>query len=591
MIGHLELMEEQVDNRLTQLDVFLDEAFAIRVHDPKRSVELAEAALEEARKLNAKAQIAKSLSHLALFYMILGKNQKSMDFAEEAIEFYTELGDERGVADAKYSIAGTLYKTDSYNLGLIYLQDCLQIYQAHNDFYNTARVLKAMGTIYEYFGDEKGAIKAYKESMEFGHRANETNMVSNAMNPLSGIYLNRGEIDLALEMIENAIIMKEVSGDKRGIAFSLYGRGKVFTKMKRFAEAERDLLDSINIHTETGERLGETMSYRKLGELYLEMGETRKALEVLNKGLDICKKHNLGLVRIHIYHVLYQVMKYDGNINEALKFLELFSEDREQLTKSRNAKIIESFEMLSRMEILEKEANQAREKAEIIESKNLELDSFFYRVSHDLKGPITSLISLDYLARLEIEDPKVVEWFDKYLKQVYHINHILDELMKIAKMTHGSHAKRLIDFEELISACIASYQHLANFEKVEFETSVTPGIQYESQWALVNTIIQNLVENGIKYARVDQERPLVKLSVTPDENQIVIVVEDNGIGMREEEGRSVFEKFYRAHKKVEGTGLGLYILQRAVETLGGQIDLESEVNSGSKFTIWLPINV
>src|SRR5690606_21301011 len=116
-----------------------------------------------------------------------------MKFSEEAIEYFDEMNDERGVADAKYNIAGIYYKTDNMHMGLSHLLECLFIYRKYENHYQIARTLKSVGTIYEYFGDEKKAIEAYEDAILAGEKVGDLNLISNAFNPLSGIYLNQND--------------------------------------------------------------------------------------------------------------------------------------------------------------------------------------------------------------------------------------------------------------------------------------------------------------------------------------------------------------------------------------------------------------
>jgi len=574
-----------IEEKVTHL---LDEAYALRVHSLARSVELAGKALELSRASNEPSLIAKSLNQLSLFYMIRGEYEEAIGLAEEAIKYFEELGDDRGIADAKYNIAGTLYKTDSFNLGLVHLIDCQKIYRKYDDQHNLARVQKSIGTIYEYFGDQKSAIKSYEEAIDSGVKANNLNLQSNAFNPLSGIYLNQGKVEKAMTLIEQAIAMKSQTGDTRGLAFSLYGRGKVYTQTGEYKKAEDDFLESNRIHEEMGEKLGLGMGYHKLGALFIESGEYEKAKDYLFKALDFSKSYKVAIIVFKAYYLLYTVFKKENNIEVALEYLEKFIDAKALVINEQTAKLIEGYDEISQMHSMELEAQSQKEKMNIIERKNQELDSFFHRVSHDLKGPITSLISLDAIIRDEVKDAGVLRFMDMGVDQVYRMNHILDELINLTRITHEDEAIQDINFEEIVKECLGSLKALPHFNQVAFESQVQPDMNFKAPWALINTIIQNLIENGIKYARVDQSNPFVKVNISKNDHEIIIVVDDNGVGMSKDTGKNIFEMFYRANKQVVGSGLGLYILNRAVEKLQGTVALDSEIERGSTFTITLP---
>lgn len=573
-----------------KIQSLLDKAYETRVNDLNTSIKLSNEALDISKEIEDKHYTAKCLSQLSLFHMIVGDFDLSINIAEEAIEYFKELDDERGIADAKYTIAGALYKTDNFNLGLSYLTDCLTTYRKVDDYHNQARVEKSIGTIYEYFGDQKSAIQSYKAAIESGEKANDLNLQSNAFNPLSGIYLNEGRVDEALELIKKSMEWKEKTQDTRGFAFALYGRGKIYTKTQKYKEAEKDLLDSIEIHEEMGEKLGQAMSYHKLGALYIQMERYDDAEEILIKTLAYSNKSNIILIKFKANWLLHQIAKLRGDYVSALKYLTQYVEEKESVINEKTAKVIESYEVLNKMQTLERKANAQKDKADIVEKKNIELDSFFYRISHDLKGPITAMMSLNYLAQQDVEDQKAKTYFTEYHNQANRINNILDELMKLTKLVYGSEARQQIDFKKITEECINSFHHIPTFAQIAFKTEIDENIEYKAEWALVNTIVQNLIENGIKYARLEENVPEIGVTIRDSTGQIQITVSDNGIGMSEDAQSKIFKMFYRANRKIEGTGLGLHILNRAIEKLNGKVELTSELGSGSTFKVFLPKN-
>ncbi len=576
--------------KIQQISDLLLDAYELRVSDLKGSIAMAERALELSKSIDYKEYIAKSYSYLSLFHMILGHQDESMTLAEKAIGHYSELGDERGIADAMYNIAGIYYKTNNFHSGLIYLIDCKAIYEKYGDYHNLSRVMKSLGTIYEYFGDEGNAITAYQEAVEYGKKAGDKNLQSNAYNPLSGIYLNSGQIEKAEEVIDQAVAMKTETGDVRGLAFSLYGRGKIHTKLGRFERAEKDLLEALDIHMRMGERLGTGMVHNKLGELYKKMGLLDKAKESIQHAIDLGQECQSVFIIFSAYHHLYLIAKMEGDILSALGYLETYLQEKESVINAQTHKIIEAYQAISEKQSLQREANVQREKAEIVERKNKELDSFFYRVSHDLKGPITSIIGLDHIVRENITDSESLKYFDVYKKQVFRINNILDELMKLSRMDHHESKKQVIDFDALIKDCVNSLAYLDNFQEVDISIDVDEKVVFESEWGVLNSIVQNLTENAIKYADMSKQKPQVSLDVFIQKGQLIIRCTDNGLGMDEETREHIFEMFYKANHTIGGSGVGMYILSRAVERLGGTVAVESELEKFTTFTVSLPPN-
>lgn len=223
----------------------------------------------------------------------------------------------------------------------------------------------------------------------------------------------------------------------------------------------------------------------------------------------------------------------------------------------------------------------------IIEDKNIELDSFFHRISHDLRGPISSLLGLSFLAKLDIKDEQALEYIEKQHQQVERLNNIITGLINLTKLSSTNLEKEKIDFEKMIDECIESSHALPNFSKISFKKEIQSDIEFYSEWTLVNAILQNLIENAIKYSK--EQSPYVYINIRFESAWVIIEVEDNGQGIHTTHQSKIFEMFYRATKNAEGTGLGLYILKRSVDRLKGTIEIKSEVGIGSTFMIKLPL--
>lgn len=249
--------------------------------------------------------------------------------------------------------------------------------------------------------------------------------------------------------------------------------------------------------------------------------------------------------------------------------------------KERTEELSKAYEQLQRT--LETNEKQTL----VIQNKNSELDSFFYRISHDLKGPISSALGLTMLGKLELKDNKhAVDLFEKLQIHLERMSNTINGLLKLARLNHGGLRTEKVDFDKMIDGCIMSFNSLSNFSRITFIKEVDNDLRFYSEWTLLNGIFQNLIENSIKYAGT--ENPFVRIRVRGDAGGIVLQVEDNGLGIPAEHQPRIFELFYRATENEMGTGLGLYILKRSVDRLNGTIEVNSDKGVGSTFTVKLP---
>ena len=258
-----------------------------------------------------------------------------------------------------------------------------------------------------------------------------------------------------------------------------------------------------------------------------------------------------------------------------------------EATEELEVKVMVRTEQLSKAyEELAATLEKNKIQTEIIKNKNAELDAFFHRISHDLRGPISSLLGLSFLAKIDIKDEHALEYIEKQHQQVERLNQIIIGLINLTKSSNNGLSKVRIDFSKMIDACINSFETLPNFANVRFAIRIQPNLEFYSEWTLLNAIMQNLIENAIKYSVEDS--PVVEIRVKQQGDYIVLEVEDNGQGIPEKYHTRIFEMFFRATNNASGSGLGLYILKRSVDRLKGTIEFKSQVNKGSTFTVTLP---
>lgn len=255
-----------------------------------------------------------------------------------------------------------------------------------------------------------------------------------------------------------------------------------------------------------------------------------------------------------------------------------------QVQQEANEKL--ELKVKERTEELQQTLDTIKLQKEIIEDKNAELDAFFYRISHDLRGPIASLLGLNALAMMDIKDEMSLDYMRKQHSQVERLNQIITGLINLTRLNNAALQREAINFDRLINDCIEASRNLHSFEKITFRKKIEIDTPFHTEWTLLNAIVQNLIENAVKYCGTKD--PFVDIYVKTDDSGVIIKVTDNGAGIPEEYHSRIFEMFYRASQHAQGSGLGLYILKRSVDRLQGTIEVDSKVGAGSCFTVKLP---
>ncbi len=589
-------MNEQ-NTTISKITHLLEQSYKVRVNNLQESVKLANEALLLSEKINDKAFIGKSLNMLSLFNMICGKGSDALSFAERAITCFESLEDDRGVADAKYSIAGIHYKTNNYHLGMIYLIDALVIYQKYDDWHNQSRTQKSLGSIYEILGDENNASEAYRIAIETAKKCNNKNLESNVYNPMSGILLKKDKPKEALEMINKSIALKSETGDDRGLAFAIYGRGKVYSYNKKYEKASADFVKALSIHEKYNEVYGIGMTKHKLAQLCLETGDNERAKILLKEVVAHSTKYNLSRTKYKASHLLYETYRSENKHKEALKYLESYLIEKDASVNSQTVKVIENYERISKIKYQQQEENLRREKEAIVINKKQAEEtakmrqSFLSAMSHEIRTPlnaVTSIISM-LKDRADADDQKLLtslQFSSKNLMRI--INDILDfSKLDSDKMKLEMHS---VNFEELINNIRETYLVMALEKGIELNVQIDLSLSkfYILDETKLFQILGNLVSNAIKYTNKGSVCMDIELiSSVGNKDTISFSVEDTGVGIAKQEQARLFDSFYIpttiTTRNNGGTGLGLAIVKKIVELYGSNVVLTSQKGKGSSF--------
>ncbi len=588
----------------TQINSLLEESYAIRINNLKKSIALTNTALSLCTKSSLNDLKAKSYSQLSLYFMITGKYDESYNLSQKCITMFEKLNDEKGIADSKYNMAGFYYRTNNFQLGVVFLIDALIIYKKHNDYHNISRCEKSLGTVYGFSGDDDKAIISHKNAIKAAKVINDLNLESNAYNNLSGIYIKNNQIDLALEIIKKSIAIKQKTKDTRGLAFAIYGRAKVYFFQKKYVEAEKDFIESIKIHTDMGELLGLAMGYNKLAKLYFETNKIELAKKTITKGLEICYLFNISLIKIKSLYLLYSIFKFENNEEQALRHLELYLTEKESVFNAQNFKIIENYDLLVRMQTMQKEAEHQQEKTLLItKSSKIEQaarvrQEFLSTMSHEIRTPLNAVTTIATMLseNSHIEDKTLI---DSLKFSAHHLMQIINDILDFTKLDLGKMSLDLqpIIFKTYLENFWNTYQFQAKENGIDFILNLDENLHqcYSIDATKITQILGNLVTNAIKFT--DEGNVILDVKIVQQTNQYDLIsfkVSDTGIGIEKENLEQIFESFSQLkngiNRKKDGAGLGLSISKKIIELHDSKINIESVFGKGSVFSFDLKLN-
>jgi signal transduction histidine kinase len=224
---------------------------------------------------------------------------------------------------------------------------------------------------------------------------------------------------------------------------------------------------------------------------------------------------------------------------------------------------------------------------EELKIRNTELDNFVYKVSHDLRAPLSSILGLVNLAKLPGNTDNPMDYIDIIGEKVEHLDHFIGDVLSHSKNLKMELMVCKVDFDQIIERTFTDLNYLESAKKMIRNIKIE-GIEFYCDPWRISEIFRNLISNAIKYRQLHSSLSEITIKIHIDNLRADIVFADNGIGIDEANLTRIFEMFYRATEQSDGSGIGLYIVKNAVEKLGGQISVASRIGQGTRFSIVLP---
>lgn len=219
---------------------------------------------------------------------------------------------------------------------------------------------------------------------------------------------------------------------------------------------------------------------------------------------------------------------------------------------------------------------------------NEELDRFVYSASHDMRAPLSSLLGLITIAEKTHTPQETAMCLKMMRERIGVMEGFLKEITDYSRNVRTEVDKKPLRVLDCIQASLSSLGFLSERERINISTQVEPDLILHTDEPRFAVVLNNLIGNAIKYYDSQKSDPYIKISAGIHKEQFQLTVEDNGSGISPEHQVRIFEMFYRATTRGEGSGLGLYIVRETVQKLGGTINVNSTSGKGSSFTVQLP---
>ncbi|HEY9361629.1 MAG TPA: ATP-binding protein [Chitinophagaceae bacterium] len=213
--------------------------------------------------------------------------------------------------------------------------------------------------------------------------------------------------------------------------------------------------------------------------------------------------------------------------------------------------------------------------------------NFMMAVTHELKTPIAvAKLNLETLQKYSLDPVKQQKIIAMTLQETTRLNDLTNNILISSQLEGGGYklTKEELNLSDLVQDSIQDFRH--RYPERIFRTDITPEIEMKGDAILLQMLINNLVENAIKYSPKDKS---VNCILQRHQQKIMLIIIDEGEGIADEEKQKIFEKFYRVGneltRKAHGTGLGLYLCRKIAHDHHASIKITDNIPRGSKFII------
>ncbi|MES2836307.1 MAG: tetratricopeptide repeat protein [Bacteroidota bacterium] len=336
----IDALLEQCKSDTQRVNLQIQIALNLLNTDLKGSSEYAQRANQLAEKISYRKGEAYSYYAIAESFYVQGDFEKSKLFYNKSLVIYTELNDDKGIAETKNHLGALLHKQGNNNDALTLCIDALKLFEKIKYKSGIASAYINVGLIYDNLQNYDKAIEFYNKAIVYAKEVDDLNTQASANNNLGGIYTDTKKYDLAIEHLTLSMQLKEKIGNKVGVGSSLNNLGAVYYEMKELDKALEFFKKALEIKTELGDKNGIFSSTNNIGSVYLEKKDYQNALSYFKTS------HELALKLGSKYNILYSlenlsnVYKAFGDYKTALGFQEQYASFKDTIYNAENSKNI-----------------------------------------------------------------------------------------------------------------------------------------------------------------------------------------------------------------------------------------------------------
>jgi signal transduction histidine kinase len=574
-------------------------AMELRFGNLDRAIAMCEDAEEMAAQMTSdglayQEGVAKSKFTLGNLYLQASEYNQAFAYFSSALDLYGRMDKQIEVGNVLNAMGAGHYYLGGYVEALDFYLQALSIFQDSDQPFQEAKVLNNVGKIHLSANEVLRSLNYFEQSLQICEQFNLLDTKAEAIGNISAAYIKLDDLDLALDYCLQSVNLFDESGDIRGQASALNSLGDVYQVQGEFDKALESYHRSLDLSKRIGNRYEMAQSLQKLGEIYRLQGLPDQVLSALQQALVIAEEIGARKLQFECHLTLAEIYKQLGDYKKALTHFESYDGLKEEIFNDEADQRLKQLEITHQVETSRKEAEISRLRYGELQKEIMtreqaidDLNAFAHMVAHDLKNPLQALKVSSYYLLKNIDDSnkEVVEAIQRTGDKM---NSIVDELLVLASVRQQDVVPEELAMGVIVEEAKTRISSLIQKSGAQIHVpSYWPLAMGYAPW--IEEVWDNYLSNAIKYGG---KPPHLELGADELEGGYVCFwVRDDGDGIPQDEQERLFGAFSSVTtNKQMGHGLGLSIVKRIVEKLGGEVWVESsgEPGQGSVFSFTLP---
>lgn len=596
---------------------------------PQQAIKYFKKALEVAKKEKFHARSAEISLHIGECYRAFNEIKSSLFHYFEAASFYRKIPDQMGYLEVINRVAGSFYDIGEYRKSLKYFMEVMQTAQKIKKTRLIAIALNNVGSTYNILGShdkaieylERGlklvtshkklrrikgallssigevklaqdniasALQYFNQAWEIAQKIQNEHLLVVVTRDLAKVYARKNDFKMALDYELKSLKAAKKRKDLHQIQESYFLLSKIYKQARDFEQAlyyysqYHQLKDSSHLNTQL-------VTTRRL-ELKYQNAQKEKEIALLTKEKEIQEakfkqRQNAIYLSIAVFLLLLIPSLLYYRHYKGKKHTRILFEERNKIIATQNEKIKEQTYHMERKHEELKTKNQAL--IELNQEKNLLVGV----LAHDLRSPLHQVKGLLQLAQMaSISENELASYLQKAMQSTERLQDMIDRLLDLKVVEEKELQLKLekINVHQLLKEVIQSFEEQAHKKLIQIHLAAnlphSPQVRLDRNYTL--QIFENLLSNAIKFSPPHKQ---ITFDIQQISRSIQVSITDEGPGISVADQTKLFGKFQRLSAKPTGgensVGLGLSIVKKFVETMGGQIWCESRPGEGTRFIV------